>query len=260
MPHTDRRVTWRLGASAAILVLFSLLWILVRAAFPAPVALPTECTEPVFLAHYSNDIEAVSLALRRGFCGVEVDVHWRDSVGLVVAHDALPETWTAATSLTLKGLLDSVPRLPRLIWLDFKNLSRGNAASSAAYVNKLIDQYNLRGRIIVEARRPVALWRFRFSAKTVIPAYWIPYRRSGIVYDAKLTVILGILGLPALSVPKKLLTPQFVRRFRRFDLFTWTCNTPDEIRTAILLGARVILTDRHAPPSVPEVSPGLREP
>ena len=40
-------------------------------------------------------------------------------------------------------------------------------------------------------------------------------------------------------------TPEFARRFGRFALFTWTCNTMEGMRAATKFGARVILTDER---------------
>ena len=221
-------------------------WLAYRVASPPAIALPAECAAPAFLAHRANGVASVSEAVREGFCGVEVDVHWREGVGLVVAHDELPADWRLAGSLTLGGLLDSVPELPALLWLDFKDLSRGNAAPAAAYLRGLIARHALAGRVIVEARQPSALWLLRRRTPEVIAAYWIPRPGRwlrGPVYDARLAAVGALFGFPALSLPHQRLTPAFARRFGRFALFTWTCNSPQEMRAAVSRGARIVLTD-----------------
>ena len=256
MPDVERR-SWGLlllavASVAAVLMLAGTSWIFVRSSRPAPISLPSSCREPVFLAHRSNSLEAASAALRNGFCGIEVDVRWRDGSGLIVAHDRLPETWSSTGSLSLAGLLDSIPQLPSLIWLDFKNLALDNADSAAAYLNELMARHAFYGRVIVEARQPWALWRFHRRAGRALPAYWIPDQPPGLrgfAFETRLTLVLGVLGFSALSVPKWRLTPRFASRYRRFALFTWTCNTPEEVRTAVSRGARIILTDQPAPPT-----------
>jgi hypothetical protein len=188
---------------------------------------------------------------------VEVDVRWQEGSGLIISHDPLPASWSPAGSLSLPGLLDSLPRSPDLIWLDFKNLRLHNAASAAAYLNELIEHRNLSGRVIVEGRWPWALWLLHRRLGRALPAYWIPDRPAGwrgLAFDTRLSLVIGMLGFSALSVPKWRLTPEFARRFHRLALFTWTCNTPEEIKTAIDRGARLILTDQQRIPR-PKVDP-----
>jgi glycerophosphoryl diester phosphodiesterase len=246
------RVLLTLIGLAAILVLAGASWIVVRFSNPAPVSLPPQCGGPIFLAHRSNSVQAARTALRHGFCGIEVDVRWRDGFGLVVAHDALAESWSPAGSLSLPGLLDSIPQRPDLIWLDFKNLAADNAAPAATYLNELLVRHGLHGHVIVEARKPWGLWLFQRRIAGVLPAYWIPDYPAGlrgIAFDGRLSMIVGLLGFSALSVPKWRLTREFANRFRRFALFTWTCNTPEEIHAAIDRGARIILTDLVSVPT-----------
>jgi hypothetical protein len=255
--HFWTRVVLVLGASATVLMLVGGSWIWIRFSHPAGIWLPPQCRAPVFLAHRSNSVEAVRAALRHGFCGIEMDVRWKDRFGLIVSHDPLPPEWSAGGSLSLPGLLDSIPQLPPLIWLDFKNLALNNAPSAAAYLNDLMAHHGLYGRIIVEARQPWALWLFYRRAARVLPAYWVPDRPTGVrglAFDTRLSGVIGILGFSALSVPKWRLTRQFANRFFHFALFTWTCNTPEEIRTAIARGERIILTDQPTLPTLTHVS------
>lgn len=226
------------------------IWIVWHLAFPTPVTLPAACSVPAILAHRTNSVLAAGAAARQGFCGVEVDVHWRDGYGAIVSHDELPPAWTQANSLSLSGLTDSLAEAPALLWVDFKNLSRGNAREAAAYLEALVAKHGLHHRMIVESRSPLALWEVSRRVPTVIPAYWIPARPTGAratLYDVKLAVALGVLGFPAISVPQQHLTPQFAERFDRFALFTWTCNTPDQVNVATRRGARIILTDMDSP-------------
>src|SRR6188472_1945417 len=116
------------AASLALLTSAAGGWLLWRLAFPPAAVLPGACPSPAFLAHRSNSVAAARAALPRGFCGIEVDVQWHDRYGLVVGHDELPDDWTPERSVGLSSLLDSLAAPPPVIWLDFKNLSRSNAA------------------------------------------------------------------------------------------------------------------------------------
>ena len=168
----------------------------------------------------------------------------------MVSHDELPPDWSPAGALGVAGLLDSLPALPPLVWLDFKNLSRDNAADAAAHLDSLVVRHRLAGRVIVEARNPVALWLLHRRVAGVLPAYWVPPRPSGprrALYDVRLALTMSALGFPAISVSKTFLTPEFARRFGRYALFTWTCNTPAEMRRAAELGASVVLSDEDPP-------------
>jgi hypothetical protein len=62
-------------------------------------------------------------------------------------------------------------------------------------------------------------------------------------------------GIPAISLPRAMLTPSFARRFGRFALFTWTTETPEQTRMAAGLGARIILTDYPVAPPRGDTAP-----
>jgi hypothetical protein len=212
------------------------------------------CTTPALWAHRGfhsvapeNSVASVRAAVAKGFCGAEIDVQWFSQRGLVVAHDEVDENDLLPNALTLAQLLDSLPQAPSFLWLDFKNLDIANASAAAAHLDSLIAHHHFAHRFVVESVSSVPLRILWWHAPDVIPAYWIKrpalLLRRGPLYDARIAAAVGLLGLPALSVPQEMLTHHLTSLFGRLALFTWTCNSLDEIERARSLGARVVLTD-----------------
>jgi hypothetical protein len=227
-------------------------WSLYNLIFPRAQPLPG-CASPALWAHRGyhaaaaeNSVASVRAAVEKGFCGAEIDVQWFDDRGLVIAHDEVAENDLLPNALTLAQLLDSLPQSPRYLWLDFKNLDRHNARAAAAHLDSLIARHQFAHRFVVESVHSVPLRMFWWHAPQVIPAYWInrpPRGWKGPLHDAQIAAAIGLLGLPALSVPKEMLTDHLLTYFGRLSLFTWVCNSPAEIEHARTLGARVVLTD-----------------
>lgn len=227
-------------------------WSLYNLLAPRAVRFP-RCATPAVWAHrgfhavaQENSVASVGAAVAKGFCGAEIDVQWFDDRGLVVAHDEVDEHDLLPNALTLAQLLDSLPQAPDYLWLDFKNLDRANASSAARHLDSLIVRHHFAHRFVVESVNSVPLRILWWHAPDVIPAYWItrpPHLRRTPVYDARIIAAVGLLGLPALSVPQEMFTPRFASIYRHLALFTWTCNNLTEIERARSLGARVVLTD-----------------
>jgi Glycerophosphoryl diester phosphodiesterase family len=219
---------------------------------PREVLIPG-CASPAMWAHRGyhvvapeNSIASVRAAIEKGFCGAEIDVQWFPDRGLVIAHDEIDENDILPNALTLSQLLDSLPRAPQYLWLDFKNLDRSNASAAAAHIDSLIVRHAFAKRFVVESVHAIPLRLLWWHAPQVIPAYWINRPAQGWkgpLHDAQIAAAIGLLGLPALSVPREMLTGHFVSLFGRLALFTWTCNSPGEIKRVRSLGARVVLTD-----------------
>ncbi len=239
------------GAAAAVVAIAGG-WSLYNLISPRAVPLPG-CASPALWAHRGfhaaaaeNSVASVRAAVEKGFCGAEIDVQWFDDRGLVIAHDDVEENDLLPRALTLAQLLDSLPQAPQYLWLDFKNLDRGNAAAAATHIDSLIARHNFAHRFVVESVSSVPLRIFWWHAPNVIPAYWInrpPHGWKGPLHDAQIAAAIGLLGLPALSVPKEMLTPHLLTYFGHLSLFTWTCDSAAEIEQARKLGARVVLTD-----------------
>lgn len=219
---------------------------------PREIALPG-CAHPALWAHrgyhataQENSVASVSAAVQKGFCGAEIDVQWFSDRGLVVAHDEVEEGDLLPNALTLAQLLDSLQQPPQYLWLDFKNLDVHNAAAAAAHLDTLIAKHHFANRFVVESVASVPLRMLWWHAPKVIPAYWInrpPHGWKGPLHDAQTALAIGMLGLPALSVPKEMLTDHLTSLFGHLSLFTWTCNTRAEIDDARAHGAKVVLTD-----------------
>ena len=164
----------------------------------------------------------------------------------MVAHDEVDENDLLPNALTLAQLLDSLPQPPHYLWLDFKNLDTHNAAKAAAHIDSLIAKHNFANRFVVESVKSVPLRMLWWHAPQVIPAYWInrpPTGWKGPLHDAQIAAAIGLLGLPALSVPKEMLTSHLTSLFGRLSLFTWTCDSHEEMEHARSMGAKVVLTD-----------------
>lgn len=228
-------------------------WSLYNILAPRAVLLPG-CATPALWAHrgfhvvsQENSVASVSAAVAKGFCGAEIDVQWFNDRGLVVAHDEINENDLLPNALTLAQLLDSLPQAPSYLWLDFKNLDYVNAAAAARHLDSLIVRHHFAHRFVVESVSSVPLRMLWWHAPDVIPAYWIKrpahLRHRGPLYDLRIAAAVGLLGLPALSVPEEMLTDHLRTLFGHLALFTWTCNSLDEIERARSLGARVVLTD-----------------
>jgi Glycerophosphoryl diester phosphodiesterase family len=247
-----RRVVLAIGTLGTLVVGSSLHNIL----SPRAEALPG-CGVPAIWAHRGfhevaaeNSVASVRAAVDKGFCGAEIDVQWFANRGLVVAHDEVETNDLLPDALTLAELLDSLPRAPQYLWLDFKNLDRQNAAAAAAHIDSLIVRHHFAHRFVVESVKSIPLRILWWHAPDVIPAYWInrpSHGWKGPLHDAQIAAAVGLLGLPALSVPQEMLTEHLRTYFGHLSLFTWTCNTRDEIEHARRLGARVVLTDGNFP-------------
>ncbi|HLB09489.1 MAG TPA: glycerophosphodiester phosphodiesterase [Gemmatimonadaceae bacterium] len=228
-------------------------WSLYNLLAPRPILFPG-CATPALWAHRGfhavapeNSVASVRAAVAKGFCGAEIDVQWFDDRGLVVAHDEIDENDLLPNALTLAQLLDSLPQAPAYLWLDFKNLDLANASAAAAHLDSLIARHHFTHRFVVESVSSVPLRLLWWHAPDVIPAYWIKrpalLLRRGPLYDARIAAAVGLMGLPALSVPQEMLTKHLTSLFGRLAIFTWTCNSLAEIESARALGARVVLTD-----------------
>ena len=242
----------RAAVAIAIVAVVGGGWSLYNILSPRAIALPG-CATPAVWAHrgfhavaQENSVASVSAAVTKGFCGAEIDVQWFDDRGLVVAHDEVEENDLLPNALTLAQLLDSLPTPPQYLWLDFKNLDTHNAAAAAAHIDSLIAAHHFANRFVVESVSSVPLRMLWWHAPNVIPAYWInrpPHGWKGPLHDAQIAAAIGLLGLPALSVPKEMLTDHLNSLFGHLSMFTWTCDSVAEIEYARAHGAKVVLTD-----------------
>jgi len=212
---------------------------------PKPIALPL-CPNPALWAHHRDAEGEIQAAFAAGYCGVEIDVQDVNGVGLVLSHDPVERKDLSDKPLTLARVLEEMPTLPGYIWLDFKNLRVRRVGAVAEELGALISRHNLKGRLVVESQRPVTLGLLWHEVPTITPAYWISLPDRGMrrtFAKLKVAALVGVLGLPALSVPKELLADDVAAFFHRRTLFSWTCNSPEEVEAALARGARVVLTD-----------------
>ena len=243
--HPALRWGLRLVGVAMLIVAAGATWSVISFLSPKPVALPL-CPNPALWAHHRDAEGEVQAAFAAGYCGVEIDVQDVEGVGLVLSHDPVERKDLGDKPLTLARVLEEMPTLPGYIWLDFKNLRVGRVGAVAEELGALISRHYLEGRLVVESQRPITLRLLWHEVPTITPAYWISLPDTGTrrtFAKLKVAALAGALGLPALSVPKELLTDDVAAFFHRMTLFSWTCNSPEEVDAALARGARVVLTD-----------------
>ena len=150
------------------------------------------CTKPpkkpskVWL-HRANDI-AKAQYFQDKYVGLEVDVHFVDSLGtFVVQHD-----FGANSKLRLEDWFASLDRRSKLgFWIDFKNLDYENMEVSAKEMARLRETYNLKGMIIVESSNAGCLKAFDdLGFRT---SFYIPYARPDQLSREKLQDLTNVI-------------------------------------------------------------------
>lgn len=106
--------------------------------------------------HRANDI-AKAKHFQNQYAGLEVDVHFVDSIGtFIIKHDA-----GESSTVQLEDWFASLDQRSTLgFWIDFKNLDESNRDASAKEMARLREVYDLNGMIIVEASKASCLKAF----------------------------------------------------------------------------------------------------
>jgi heptose-I-phosphate ethanolaminephosphotransferase len=104
-------------------------------------------------------VDSIERAVRmaRAYAGMEIDVVFDSAASYFdVGHPPLPPA-----GISLDSLLAAVPVVGKhYFWIDFKNLTDGNAAAACAVLVGLARKYGLVGHMIVESPNPRALGCF----------------------------------------------------------------------------------------------------
>ena len=116
-------------------------------------------------AHRVNTAEEANIFLKQ-FAGIETDVFFiNDQNGFQTGHDA-------PSGISLESFFDSIVNVRQYYyWIDFKNLSNENVQSSLSEIKRLIEVYQLEGRIIIESSNPDLLAFFKCD--NIFTSYWI---------------------------------------------------------------------------------------
>ncbi len=118
-------------------------------------------------AHRINTIEEMEPAFQN-FAGVELDIYYESSEGRfdVRHHGEL-------SGLSLRDYFKGIKN-PNYYyyWIDFKNLQTDNQETSYKLLDEILNQFNIRENVIVEAVNPIALGYY--VNREIFTSYWIP--------------------------------------------------------------------------------------
>lgn len=107
-------------------------------------------------------VDSIERAVRmaRAYAGMEIDVVFDSAAGYFdVGHPPLP-----SAGISLDSLLGAVPGVGNhYFWIDFKNLTAGNAPAACRVLLGIARKHGLAGHMIVESPNPRALGCFTTS-------------------------------------------------------------------------------------------------
>lgn len=103
--------------------------------------------------HRQNNLENAKKSLKKGFKGIEVDVHWSGGK-FYLSHD--PQT-SYSNLPTLEELFKKTSLYQYNLWVDFKNLSFFNARNACGTLNDLLEKYEKSDSTIMESKNFYAL-------------------------------------------------------------------------------------------------------
>ena len=122
-----------------------------------PLAGLTQARTPGFpVKVWLHRVDSIERAVRmaRAWAGMEIDVVFDSAAGYFdVGHPPLPPS-----GISLDSLLGAIPSVDRhYFWIDFKNLSDGNASAACENLRGVARRRGLVGHMIVESPNPRAL-------------------------------------------------------------------------------------------------------
>lgn len=203
-----------------------------------------------FNGYTQNSIASFTKAFDLGAKGTELDIFY-DLItdDYIVSHD-YPYNLKNGRILRLEEVFRTVGERG-YFWLDFKNLrflSRDNTEKAVARLHRLLAQFRLNEKVIVESSDPGNL--SIVSKSGLYTSYWItpkekhPVAFWGQVYKYKIAYILG--RFSAISMSYKLYGEKTGRVFSRVPVLLFTVNDK-EILTALIKeeNVRIVLTDKN---------------
>jgi heptose-I-phosphate ethanolaminephosphotransferase len=125
-----------------------------------PLAGLTQASDPGFpVKVWLHRVDSIERAVRmaRAYAGMEIDVVFDSAAGYFdVGHPPLPPS-----GISLDSLLGAIPAVDRhYFWIDFKNLTDGNAPAACENLRGVARRRGLVGHLIVESPNPQALTCF----------------------------------------------------------------------------------------------------
>lgn len=242
------------------------LWLFERTLANAPVFSFPDCSKVWAHRGYAgvereNTLASVQAGFDLGAAGVEVDVLYdRKRGNFVVAHDET-DPRIEGQPLLLSSLFEH-NRARGFLWLDAKNLrklSPWTAHEATRRLSRLIEQYDLTHRVIVESGNPLYLsWLAR---RGVYTSYMVSpnerrYGRFTLRFIAAIDRLgYAMIGGGAISMDASRYTQAVASEFAQAPILLSTVNDKSELRRlSSNVSVKVILTDEqhfaiHACPS-----------
>jgi hypothetical protein len=158
--------------------------------------------------------------LLKKFSGIETDVFFTDEQNeFQTGHDG-------PSGRTLDSFFDSIVNPSKFYyWIDYKNLSDKNVLYSLSEMKRIVNKYNLAGRLIVESSHPELLSYFKCDE--IFTSYWIPEINVAIPYFAENKLAKEIKAdieqyhFDALSCSYEM-CDFFQRYFSNYNIHLWT--------------------------------------
>jgi glycerophosphoryl diester phosphodiesterase len=198
-----------------------------------------------------NSLESFDAARKMGCYGIELDIHFIEGRGFIVAHDLPAKETGKGDGLFLNTVLERYgDRF--YYWLDFKNLDRQNAEKSGELLSAYIAAYGLEGHVFVESTRPWALRSLRSAAPGVNTIYWLRghFDRNFAVLKAKYNTVIS--GADTVSLPLNAAGDIFFHNFSHLNMAVFTVNDAGKTGELFAKGARIILTDTDMRSAYPD--------
>jgi hypothetical protein len=145
----------------------------------------TQARDPGFpVKVWLHRVDSIERAVRmaRTYAGMEIDVVFDSAAGYFdVGHPPLPPS-----GISLDSLFGAIPAVGRhYFWIDFKNLTDGNAAAACGNLRAVARRRGLVGHLIVESPNPRALACFT-SAGFYTSYYLFPEQGIEAMDDTRL--------------------------------------------------------------------------
>ncbi|MEW6002631.1 MAG: glycerophosphodiester phosphodiesterase [Nitrospirota bacterium] len=206
-----------------------------------------------------NSLESFDAAKRMGYYGIELDIHFLEEKGFIVAHD-IPQKRRNNESYLLLETVFKRYRNQFYYWLDFKNLDLDKAEKSGKLLSQYIRSYALEGHVFVESTIAEALRKLKSTEPKIDTIFWLPknLRNRFTLFQAKYYTVLS--GADMISVPAKRADDIFFENFSHLNLAIFTVNDPARAEYFFKKGVRIILTDRDMRsefPSAYNIQPDL---
>lgn len=199
-----------------------------------------------------NSIESFDAARSTGYYGIEIDIHFLEGKGFIVAHDISPKMSDNNSVLSLDTVFKRYTD-QFYYWLDFKNLDTDNAAESGKILSDLVRTYHLQGHVFIESQRARALRKLKSVGPEIHTIYWLHrnLENKTALFKAKYNTIIS--GADSVSLPAEHVSESFIENFSHLNMAVFTVNDAETIEQLFQRGVRVVLSDSDMRERFPQV-------